>query len=639
MKNLVKVLSVSLLFLFAHEVHPQAITKLTGDCTAVGPGSVPITCTQSSGVPTLTTTGTATVTNKNMSGLTNSFSFLPKPKFNVMDYASGVAINTCSGTAPDGSAAFQAAFDAATAHGGTVYVPVGSYCISSTITESSAIPVSVSIQGDPQGNPQITWTRSPTVASVAITGTAGQFSCTCTNLNVGDSLIISGTAGGSGSISGYSTPAIYYVSATNGTSTFTLQAPTRAALTTVAGTLTGLTYIVQPSLFYMKAWGNSSINQLYLNSSTPYLVAFDIDSDTTGNQGGESLTFRNILFTDTAGGAIGWRFGETDTGNGDFSFENFENASCTLGGINSVCFLNLRQDGLDWNWYGGRSYGAASDYTGGPQYSGQGLGGGSMSFYGFGSSGTTDTDFYFNGGGSYAVFGGRFELGSRFLATQGGINSNNVVVDGANLGAYKGNVNAQVFSLNSSGTVALRGLQIYDCIGSNCSNGLYTSQMLNIVGQSGYDTDVIVSGGSFGASDPFYSIGGSGGNIRVSIKNATLLASGGITASGQATNIEYSQMPTVTSGGGTSPTFTGTNANSFILNEGTGTPSATLTLAMPIGNNSWICAPPSDLTTTSVTGKQTGTLSTTAVTITFSSAPTTGDKISFPACSAPGGSQ
>lgn len=78
------------------------------------------------------------------------------------------------------------------------------------------------------------------LASVQITGTEGQFSCTATTIVVGQILRISGTWGGTGSITGYSDPTSYRVSVTNGTTTFTLVALSGAALTTTAGTPTGL---------------------------------------------------------------------------------------------------------------------------------------------------------------------------------------------------------------------------------------------------------------------------------------------------------------------------------------------------------------------------------------------------------------
>jgi hypothetical protein len=83
------------------------------------------------------------------------------------------------------------------------------------------------------------------LAGVAVTGTAGQCSCTATNgLFIGQAVVVSGTLTGTatGIVSGFT----YYIIATDGTSTFTLSAtPDGTALTTTAGTTTGLTFTVQ----------------------------------------------------------------------------------------------------------------------------------------------------------------------------------------------------------------------------------------------------------------------------------------------------------------------------------------------------------------------------------------------------------
>jgi len=86
---------------------------------------------------------------------------------------------------------------------------------------------------------------SSALAGVVITGTAGQFSCTAATktLVVGQSVIISGTLGGTGTITGYTSPTTYYIVATNGTTTFTLSTtPGGAGVVTTAGTPTGLFY-------------------------------------------------------------------------------------------------------------------------------------------------------------------------------------------------------------------------------------------------------------------------------------------------------------------------------------------------------------------------------------------------------------
>ena len=88
-----------------------------------------------------------------------------------------------------------------------------------------------------------------TLSTVVITGTAGQFTCAAATLQVGQTFVISGTFGGTGSITGYLDPTTYYISATNGSTTFTLVNANGSALVTTAGTPTGLTYTVKaPSI-------------------------------------------------------------------------------------------------------------------------------------------------------------------------------------------------------------------------------------------------------------------------------------------------------------------------------------------------------------------------------------------------------
>jgi len=84
------------------------------------------------------------------------------------------------------------------------------------------------------------------LAGVAISGTGGEFTCTATTLAAGDRIRITGTLGGTGTITSYATGTIYTVSAVTGTSPnvtgFTLTTEAGSALTTTTGTPTGLTY-------------------------------------------------------------------------------------------------------------------------------------------------------------------------------------------------------------------------------------------------------------------------------------------------------------------------------------------------------------------------------------------------------------
>ena len=89
-----------------------------------------------------------------------------------------------------------------------------------------------------------------TVSGVAIAGTGGQFTCSAASsvLKLGQRMVISGTFGGTGSITGYTNPTIYKISATNGSTTFTLTNLDDTAIVTTAGTPTGLTYSITSRL-------------------------------------------------------------------------------------------------------------------------------------------------------------------------------------------------------------------------------------------------------------------------------------------------------------------------------------------------------------------------------------------------------
>ena len=88
-------------------------------------------------------------------------------------------------------------------------------------------------------------TLAHTIGNVAVTGTAGQFSCDADTLAVGTVIVISGTLTGTATISTYPATTTYYVIATNTATTFTLSTTADGtAIATTAGTTTGLTFQV-----------------------------------------------------------------------------------------------------------------------------------------------------------------------------------------------------------------------------------------------------------------------------------------------------------------------------------------------------------------------------------------------------------
>ena len=113
----------------------------------------------------------------------------------------------------------------------------GQFSCTSTSPNTLVVGQSIAVSGDDTGF---------TLAGVAITGVAGQFSCTASTstLKVGQSVTISGPLGGGTIVDingdSYVNPTDYYISATNGSTTFTLTDANGAALTTTVGTLTGV---------------------------------------------------------------------------------------------------------------------------------------------------------------------------------------------------------------------------------------------------------------------------------------------------------------------------------------------------------------------------------------------------------------
>jgi len=108
-------------------------------------------------------------------------------------------------------------------------------------------------------------------ATVATSGTAGQFTCGASSLSVGDTVTITGTRAGTGTITGYTTGTVYKVSAVTGTSPnvtgFTLRTSGNAAIVTTAGTLTGLTYTTatNPTLTISSGSGSAAAVAVTLN--------------------------------------------------------------------------------------------------------------------------------------------------------------------------------------------------------------------------------------------------------------------------------------------------------------------------------------------------------------------------------------
>ena len=93
----------------------------------------------------------------------------------------------------------------------------------------------------------VSFNRVPiTLAGVAISNTTGGFTCTAANVAISDRVTITGTLGGTGTITGYTTGTEYKIDTVTGVAPsvtgFKLKTTANVAIVTTAGTPTGLTY-------------------------------------------------------------------------------------------------------------------------------------------------------------------------------------------------------------------------------------------------------------------------------------------------------------------------------------------------------------------------------------------------------------
>lgn len=161
----------------------------------------------------------------------------------------------------------------------------------------------------------------PTISGVTITGTAGQFAGTLTGFLVGTQLQLSGTYGGTGSITGYVDPTTYLVSVTNGTTTFTLTTLAGAPLVTTAGTPTGITYTVIPV---------DPTRQIGAVGQSIQLLGFYVNSTSSGTLVFKAVNSSGTALSGTITPVVGWHRLPIDAPTG---------LNVTLGGLIDATFF------------------------------------------------------------------------------------------------------------------------------------------------------------------------------------------------------------------------------------------------------------------------------------------------------------
>ena len=187
---------------------------------------------------------------------------------------------------------------------GTNFVPAADAntdAVTSVNTQTGTVVLTSENITEPANNTVLT--------GVAIAGTAGQFTCTATTLAVNQTVTITGTLGGTGTITDYTTGKVYTISVTNGTTSFTLT-DAGAAIVTTAGTPTGLTYTPSTlNRYFTTARARSSISAsgaLGYNSTTGALTFTQGNTDTVA----EGTT--NLYYT---AGRFDFRLSQLNTNN------------------------------------------------------------------------------------------------------------------------------------------------------------------------------------------------------------------------------------------------------------------------------------------------------------------------------------
>lgn len=158
-------------------------------------------------------------------------------------------------------------------------------------------------------------------ANVVIANSAGGFTTNSfASYNVGDTITISGSENGTGSITAYTSPTTYFITATDQESSFVLSATAGGAnVITVAGSTTGMSFVSSNSAF-PPVTGATQFDTV----ASPAQVTY---SDVTANVG-------NAITANTTSGA----FGIAGTANIAYqlnAFVDVTNTPATYGWVNT----------------------------------------------------------------------------------------------------------------------------------------------------------------------------------------------------------------------------------------------------------------------------------------------------------------
>ena len=262
------------------------------------------------------------------------------------------------------------------------------------------------------------------------------------------------------------------------------------------------------AVFDVKGWKHSQVTGVAIRhqSGKTGVVAWELDGDTTYSSL-SGITWTGCTFSGNGGvGNIGWRLGHTDaTGATDFSFMTWINCRVTFSTTYSGTygFVSEGANSLNHVWVGGWishvAVGVSNVATSGAAYT---TGGGPTLYaYGLGM-GSNDLDFELRTRGAYAIHGGRFELGKRFLTLgpSSGQSGADMVMTGVEIVEYAPTDNI-IFDVYAGSS-----LQMEACIVRASSE--YTASMVTINGNSNARGYLALRGCKLRAANPFYTFNG-----------------------------------------------------------------------------------------------------------------------------------
>jgi hypothetical protein len=203
-----------------------------------------------------------------------------------------------------------------------------------------------------------------TLSSVVITGTGGQISFTSqAGLVSGQRMTISGTLGGTGTITGYTNPTTYILTAVTAT-TATLTTTAGAAVVTTAGTPTGLTYTlgVAPVTvtvsgydYYGQAMSEAITSSAAVSTAVTGLKAFYlVTSVSVSAATGTALTVGTAdvfgcpvrFFDKSYVLRYGWNNGTTDDTSGTLTVADTATATTITGDVRGTFAPSSAADGI-----------------------------------------------------------------------------------------------------------------------------------------------------------------------------------------------------------------------------------------------------------------------------------------------------